>query len=612
MIIWSINTLSVVLALIAAAALLALVPVAAQDSTGTSEAGEKAGNTAESSSKSVNEDEDKPTGEDATEETGTGAGAGNVADAAGTAEVEPAVPDETQAPVETGAEETPAAGLTGSDLSDLGFDLPDFADDQPGFIPDLAPTDLLEERTDIAGFRTYLGPSRLPRDEVRDTILRHQGMPERDLSDNFARIIVNPGGTIEGSTETKQFHIEGGLQIYYSQIVIAGDSADIDEKNEVAVLRGNVSIDDPKYTMEADELLIYFEDKRFLASGFVQFKKRSESASGEPDLGLAKKDRLREHFAGQEFELFCKDLFYDWDSKSMTASDSVRLKHPVFNGSMDRLDYNDTTKEYELTGEITLEVTEYGWVFENELVEGDDVQKVEALTDGSTRITCDQVIYSEENGVAQFYARPEKDVTFVQPTRNIAASYIEVNDETKDFHAESVEGKKVRYSQDDGEWMFAGGLVDREGVDEDMAEALGGPLETTSQTLTYNFDRKRLELLDGVTIIAGSRTIEAGEVIQDETAKFFLMRQNVHIKPDADSEIVAAQVYIDTENDIVTLIGMVQGKLKSEDLPLQGDAAGTGRGGQAGDSEFEAASGVFRQQSSVETEKNSSNVAEGG
>ena len=621
----SVTLVFTVLALVLCGWLSALQPGFAQEGDpGGEGAGTAAGNTAESPGKQTADKLEAEPGQEKetdTEETTSEepAGAGNVADATGTteaagetgegtgeAEAEPVTTEGGDSESET---KDAGPGLTGSDLAELGFELPEFTDGQPGFIPDLEPTDLLEERDDIAGFKTFLGPTQLPGDDSRDLINRYQGQPDRGLDDNFARVVVSPGGTIEGSTETKQFHIEGGVLIYYSQIQISGDSADIDEKNEVAILRGDVEINDPQYTMEADELLIYFEDKRFQAKGFVQFEKRADPEKGEPDLALPKKDRLREYFAGQKFELFCKELFYDWDSKSMTANESVRLNHPVFNGSMDRLDYNDTTKEYELTGGVSLEVTEYGWIFDNELVEGDDVQKVEALTDGSTQINCERVVYSEEGGVAQFYARPGGEVQFVQPGRTVTAAYIEVNDGTKDFHAEAAAGQKVIYNQTDGEWLFTGGLVDREGADQDMQDALGGPLETNSATLTYNFDRKRLELLGGVVILAGTRTVQAGEVIQDETAKFFLMRQNVHIKPDPESEIVAAQVYYDTENDIVTMIGMVQGKLTSDDLPVPGEEQAAG---EAGDEDFEAAAGVFRQQSSVRNENNNSNVAEGG
>ncbi|MCH7472924.1 hypothetical protein IIA79_08240, partial [bacterium] len=493
-------------------------------------------------------------------------------------------------PGEPGEEEEAGAFFGG--MEDIAEFLPGIAQDQPGFIPDILPEDLLLPLPSGApAFETLIGPSRLPQGTVEDIIARQAARPERDLEANFARIVV-PHGTIYGSTETKQFHIEGGLIIYYSDVTISADVGDIDEKNEVAILSGNVSVVDPKYSLAADGLRLYFEDKKFEARGFVQFKKIRE-AGVEADLSLPKKERLREHFASQQFELYCKTLYYDWDLKEMAALGSVRLSHPSFNGSMERIDYNDETKEYEISGNVVLEVSDYGWIFENKLIEEEDEPKVRSLTDGATKITCGRLVYSEETGIAQFYARPGGEVVFEQPTRSVRGAYIEVNDKTKDFYCEGTPQSKASYAQSDGKWLFDGGLISREEVSEDLIEALESGLTAEAGSITYNFDRKRLELRGQVSITAGAsgseRSLEAEEIIQDETAKFFLMRGNVVIKPDAKSHVYAAQVYIDTDNDVFTFVGLVQGSIESEDIPTFGGEE------EAGEEGFEAQAGIFRQ-----------------
>jgi len=527
--------------------------------------------------------------------------------------------EETQPlPAEPGVQVTAPAPM---ETTVAPSELPSVAEGQPGFIPDRGPQDLMEETpsgfssgelAELFGlpeeaegepFPSNLGESKLPADPSIDIITRQERSPEEDLPPNHARLVVPPGGIIRGSTETKQFHIEGGITLYYSDITILGEVADIDEKNEIAVLRGGVNILDPEYSMKTDELRIYFEDKRFEAVGFVQFEKFADPAKAEPDQTLDKKDRLREYFAGKSFELYCSKLYYDWESLSLTALDSVRIKHPVFNGSMDRLDYNDETKEYEMSGSPVLEVTNYDWIFETQLAEEDDEQTVQALTDGNTKITCDRLVYTEDSGVAQFYALPGNEVSFVQPTRNINANYIEVNDQTKDFYAEG-NGSLVRYEQSEGEWLFAGGLVDREQVSEDLTSSLEGALEVQAENLTYNFDRKRLALFGQVSVSAGEKLIKANEMVQDEQAQFFLLRGNVLLKPDKDSQVLAAQVFIDTDKDIITLVGLVDGELRSEDLvieQLEGEEL-------TGDQQVEVAEGVFGASS---TGQGTTNVAEG-
>ena len=469
--------------------------------------------------------------------------------------------------------------------------------EQPGFIPDRSPVDLFGTRpgqgqetgtdTASAGLDSLLGSSKLPAETVETLIEKYRKDPATGLQDNFARVVV-PTGNIEGSTETKQFHIEGGLIVFYNDVTITGDTAEIDEKNELAVLTGNVQILDPKYTMKADELRIFFNDKRFEAVGFVQFTKQEESSKSEPDMTLSNKDRLREYMAGQQFELYCSQLFYNWETKELTALESVRLVHPSFNGTMERIDYNDETKAYEMSGSIIITVDKYDWIFETKVVATDDQKKVLAITDQPTRITCDQLIYSEDTGIAQFYANNGGSVMFDQTVRELTAQYIEVNDSTKDFFAEGSQDSQVRYEQQNGEWLFTAELLKRDEIASDLQEAAEGPMTAQMQSMAYNFDRKRIELLGGVQITSGQRTLSAQELIQDETAKYFLLRGNVHIKPDSQSDVMAAQIYLDTANDVLTFVGLVQGEMYSTDVSNEEAEAGEG-------TSFQAAPGLFSQ-----------------
>ncbi len=490
-----------------------------------------------------------------------------------------------------GSGATPSKPGAGGEVPEL----PGFVKEQPGFIPDKSPEDLfgIEPGAPATGpvaqadpFATMLGPSRLPEQTVEELIKQYQQNPADNLKENFARVIV-PTGTIQGSTETKQFHIEGGLIVFYNDVTITGDVADIDEKNELAVITGNVKILDPKYTMETDELRVFFSEKRFQADGFVQFKKNADPNQSQPDMSLGNKDRLREYLAGQQFELYCSRLFYNWDTKELSALESVRLVHPSFNGTMERIDYNDETKAYEMNGTILITVDKYDWIFNTKVVAANDEKKVQAITDQPTKITCDQLSYNEETGIAQFYALGANEVVFDQTARKLVASYIEVNDNTKDFYAEGDGERPVRYDQQNGQWLFKAELLKSDEVSSDLSKALEGPLTAQMQTMAYNYDRKRVELLGGVNIVSGPRSMDAEELIQDETAKYFLLRGNVHVKPDSQSEVIAAQIYLDTANDVMTFVGLVQGEMFSNDLATEeASSAGTS---------FQAAPGLFSQ-----------------
>jgi lipopolysaccharide export system protein LptA len=449
--------------------------------------------------------------------------------------------------------------------------LPSFAQEQPGSISS-GPEGLLMRSPPVDGFSTLLGPSELPQGSVSDSINQRIGVPGYELKTNFGRLLV-PNGTITGSTRTKQFKIEGGLVVYYDQVRITADSGLIDEQAEIAVLSGNVSISDPKYTLVTDELRIRFGEKQFQATGFVQFKKLADSSKSEPRLDLPKKDRLREYFSGQQFELYCMNLHYNWDNKQLVAIDAVRLVHPSFAGTMDRLDYDDRSKTYAINGSVVLELDKYDWIFSNRLANEADEAKARALTTQPTSITCDRLLYSDESGLAQFFSQPGSKVVFDQTERKIEAAYIEVNDKSKDFHVEGSVGQPLLYNQTDGEWLFAAGIINRQETSSELADTLAQPLDASAQRMTYNFDRRRLELSGDVLLRSATRKLQAQSIIQDETSKFFLMQGNVLIEPDDKSKIYAAQVYLDTENDVVSFVGLVQGNFFNEDLAAPASAA---------------------------------------
>jgi hypothetical protein len=362
-----------------------------------------------------------------------------------------------------------------------------------------------------------------------------------------------------------------------------------------------VEIVDPNYNLKTNELRIFFGAKKFEALGFVQFTKNAKPDAGEPDLSLPKKDRLREHFSKQQFELYCNKLYYDWGAKTLTALQSVRLEHPSFAGTMERLDYNDKDKAYEMEGDVALNVAEYDWIFTNQLTDAKDEKKVRAVTDEPTKITADKVNYSDESAVAQFYAKSGKTVVFDQTKRKVTANYMEINDTTKDFYAEGGDTAPAVFDQSSGEWLIQSGMISEQDASTELKDMLQKPMTAKARTITFNYDRKRLEMRKQVEVVSEQRQLTAGEMIQDETAKFFLVKDNVFIKTDANTEMRAAQVYVDTANDVYTFVGLVGGKAKGDALGLpsmdpNAPGAQPGITGGAAEPSRPVAAGVFQQQ----------------
>jgi lipopolysaccharide export system protein LptA len=472
--------------------------------------------------------------------------------------------------------------------------LPSIAQDQPGFIPDRSPDDLFQQpsgespRLRYERYKSMLGESKLPPGDVGSIISDHVQNPASGLGENQARVISLPGGRVEGSIALKKFKYLGGIAIVYNGVEITAETADIDEKGEMAILKENVEIVDPNYNLKTNELRIFFGEKKFEALGFVQFTKNAKANAGQPNLSLPKKDRLRESFSAQQFELYCNKLYYDWGTKEMTALQAVRMEHPSFAGTMDRLQYNDKSKSYMMEGEVGLNVAEYDWIFSNQLVDSKDEAKVRAVTNQPTKITADKVTFSDETAIAQFYALNGKQVLFDQTERKVTSNYMEINDTTKDFYAEGSDGQPAIFDQTNGKWLLESGMISQQDASEELKQTLDKPMQAKANTITFNYDRKRLELREAVEVTSDSQQLRAGEMIQDETAKFFLVRDNVYIKTDDKTEMRAAQVYVDTANDVYTFVGMVTGTGSGEAAGLPdptGQAAGAAFG-TGGGSEF--------------------------
>jgi lipopolysaccharide export system protein LptA len=458
---------------------------------------------------------------------------------------------------------SPSKGNVGPQIVPEPPELPSIAQDQPGFIPDKTPEDLFQQppaQTARERYHSALGESKLPRGEVGSIISDQAQNPGTGLGANQARVISLPGGSIEGSIRDKKFQYHGGVIIFYNGVEISAEDADIDEKAETAVLTQNVEIVDPNYSLKTNELRIFFGKKKFEALGFVQFVKNAKPNSNQPNLSLPKKDRLRESFSAQQFELYCNKLYYDWGTKELTALQAVRMEHPSFSGTMERLQYNDKDKNYMMEGSVGLNVSQYDWIFKNQLVDVKDEAKVRAVTNQPTKITADKVTFSDETAIAQFYALNGKQVVMDQTERKVTSNYMEINDKTKDFYAEGGAGQPAVFDQTSGNWLLESGMISKQDASEDLKKTLAKPMTAKAKTITFNYDRKRLEMRDAVEVTSDKQQLTAGEMIQDETAKFFLVRDNVFIKTDDKTEMHAAQVYVDTANDVYTFVGMVTGK----------------------------------------------------
>ena len=149
------------------------------------------------------------------------------------------------------------------------------------------------------------------------------------------------GRDIRGDTKRKITYIRGDVRIVQGIMVIGAQNATIDMDRKNAILENSVRFQQAEITIAADYLGYDLHKKTGTFQRRVRLDYRpTPNRSGK--------------LASEPFNLTCQQLYFEADSKNFSASQEIRVEHSAFNGSADRLDYQDKSRELLFRGRARL------------------------------------------------------------------------------------------------------------------------------------------------------------------------------------------------------------------------------------------------------------------
>ncbi len=212
----------------------------------------------------------------------------------------------------------------------------------------------------------------------------------------FVRMLV-PNGRITGNTTDKLYHIEGGIEIFYYNTMMKGDTADVDQNKETAVLIGNAFVEDPEYRINCDQIEVAYNENWLKATGFVQFE-RYNVGIADLQSGADKKTRMITAFKNEITKVYCSELEYNWETEYFSAKGEVKVVQEDTVIEASQMYYDSKSGEYVLTGDVLFSAESYGWLFDSGVVEKEDEKTAKALTKKKTTIACDEMRVNESSG----------------------------------------------------------------------------------------------------------------------------------------------------------------------------------------------------------------------
>jgi lipopolysaccharide export system protein LptA len=423
-----------------------------------------------------------------------------------------------------------------------------------------------------AGEATPAPPAQAERPEAKASTEVKMSLPK-----GFARIVV-PNGRITGDTGEKKYHVEGGVEIYWEDIVIKADTADIDDAAETASLSGNVDATDPTYNMKASNMKVRFKDKLMDASEFVQFSKL-KAETEKPAADASKRARITTILKNNKTKVYCNALTYNWDKGDFEATGEVKIVQDDLSADCDKLSYVKDGKQYTMEGSVFVTLSKYEWLFTNNIIEKPDEKVGRTLAKQDSTLSANTVVFGEDSEVATADGTPEKKAVIEQKDKRVEAPHIVIDDRTKDFTASGG----VTMHQDSGDWLLESEQIKREQGDEDFIKEVKNPLDVTGDKMDYYYEKKNLDV-DGNVKVQGKEKAAASDTLTyDDETKLLVFDKNVVITRGKKEHMFCDHVEINTDKRTFTFKGGVDGffRYSTEQETTTTGGTGAGAGGQS-------------------------------
>jgi len=377
------------------------------------------------------------------------------------------------------------------------------------------------------------------------------------LGKDYARVVVQ-SGRLAGNTESKSYYMQGDLLLFYRDITLSASRGMLDQNKETAELYDEVLVTDPNYELSADEVKVSFKDKTMDAQRFVRFKKTKE---GKEPTGkdIAKRQRLINIFKNKPTQVLANRLEYNWETEEMKVSGEVKVLQDDFTAAMDELTYNPGTKLYTMKGNVFVTLHNMDFIFEHELVEKEDEDIAKALSEKESVLKADTVEFGEEESITRIKGSLKELAELSQADKRLRALVITIDDDNKLVTAQG----DVEFYQESGEWLRKGGIVE-EGAEEELKKRLEKPITSSSDFLSYDYDKRILRQWGNVELLSEDEALFCSELEYKEKDKLLTLRGGVTYYRGKEEYLFADEVTIDTARNVMKFVGPIEALVSAE------------------------------------------------
>ncbi len=369
----------------------------------------------------------------------------------------------------------------------------------------------------------------------------------------FVRVRIKEG-RISGNTSQKLYKIEGGVEVFYDDMTINAENADMDQNTEQVDLNGEVSVVDNEFNLKADQLHIDFKNKEMQADKFVQFGNNKENTEKFRD-DMTRREKMTTSFKNKLSKVFCSSLNYRWESGNFEAKGQVKITQDGLVASCESLSFDKTKKSYTLSDNVFVEMSDFNWLFTNKIVEEPDRKMTEVIGKQPANITAKTMIVNDEDHTITLVGDATNPAKIFQKDKYILAPSIIIDEDKKSIFAD----QNTSIFQENADWLIEGGRIKPDDQDPETLKMLKNPLEIKGTSLKYYYEKKDLELTNNVSIIGTNRKATCDKLTYNDVDSVLVLSGNVVFYNGQKEKLQAQMININTRERSFALTGITNG-----------------------------------------------------
>jgi len=192
-------------------------------------------------------------------------------------------------------------------------------------------------------------------------------------------------------------------------------------------------------------------------------------------------------------------------------------------------------------------------------VEKEDEDIAKALSEKESVLKADTVEFGEEESITRIKGSLKELAELSQADKRLRALSITIDDDNKLMTAQG----DVEFYQESGEWLRKGGIIE-EGAEEELKKRLEKPITSTSDFLSYDYDKRIFRQWGEVKLLGQDEALFCSELEYREKEKLLTLKGGVTYYRGKEEYLFAEEVTIDTAKNVMKFIGPIEGLVAAE------------------------------------------------